>query len=130
MPHRTATPEPARSATSTARPGSAPRKGSPTPHRVAVARAAWGGGLVVASRHLALPRNVVLALGFRHLAQAAATVRRPDGVVARWGWTADAAHSVSMLGVAVVSRRWRAAALANAVVAAAWARAARTGERR
>lgn len=97
---------------------------------VAVARAVWGGGLVAASRHLPVPRKAALALGIRHLAQATATWRRPDGVVARWGWTADVAHSVSMLGLAVVSRRWRAAALANVVVAAAWARAARTGKRR
>jgi hypothetical protein len=92
---------------------------------IAAARALWGGGLVAVSRHLPVPRNVVLALGIRHLAQAAATWRRPDGVVARWGWTLDVAHSVSMLGLAAVSRRWRGAALANAVVAAAWVRAAR-----
>jgi hypothetical protein len=92
---------------------------------VAAARAAWGGGVLVASRYLPISRKVALVLGLRHLAQAAATVRRPDGIVARWGWTADVAHSVSMLGVAAVSPRWRTAALANAVVAAAWARAAR-----
>jgi hypothetical protein len=95
------------------------------PRRVAAARTAWGGGVLVSWRYLPIPRKAALLLGFRHLAQAAATARRPDGVVARWGWTADVAHSVSMLGVAVVSRRWRAAALANVVVAAAWARAAR-----
>ncbi|WP_410596999.1 hypothetical protein [Amycolatopsis sp. lyj-23] len=98
--------------------------------RVATARALWGGGIVAASRVLPVPRKVALALGVRHLAQATAVLRRPDGVVARWGWTIDVAHSASMLGLAAVSRRWRAAALANAVVAAAWARAARTGERR
>ncbi|WP_410573775.1 hypothetical protein [Amycolatopsis sp. cmx-4-61] len=99
--------------------------------RVATARALWGGGIVAASRALPpVPRKVALALGVRHLAQAAAVLRRPDGVVARRGWAVDVAHSVSMLGLAAVSRRWRAAALANAVVAAAWARAARTGERR
>ena len=92
---------------------------------VAAARAVWGGGLVAASRHLLVSRKVVLALGIRHLAQAAATWRRPDGVVARWGWTLDLAHSVSMLGLAAVSRRWRGAALANVIVAAAWARASR-----
>ena len=97
---------------------------------IAAARVVWGGGLVLASRFLPIPRKVVLALGFRHLAQGAAVLRRPDGVVARHGWTIDVAHSVSMLGLTVVSRRWRAAALANAVTAAAWARAARIGERR
>ncbi|MEU4247953.1 hypothetical protein AB0F15_11120 [Amycolatopsis sp. NPDC026612] len=98
--------------------------------RVAAARIVWGGGVLAASRYLPVPRKVVLALGFRHLAQGAAVLRRPDGVVARHGWTIDVAHSVSMLGLAAVSRRWRAAALANAVTAAVWARAARIGERR
>ncbi|MEV4058377.1 hypothetical protein AB0J55_44830 [Amycolatopsis sp. NPDC049688] len=92
---------------------------------VATARAAWGGGVLVVSRYLPVPRKMALALGFRHLAQAAAVLRRPEGVVARWGWTIDVTHSVSMLVLAAVSRRWRAAALANAVVAAGWARAAR-----
>lgn len=99
--------------------------GRPMTRGVAVARTVWGGGLLVASRYLPVPRNVVLALGFRHLVQGAVAMRRPDGIVARWGWTADAAHSVSMFGLAAVSRRWRVAALANAVVAAGWARAAK-----
>ncbi|WP_143168681.1 hypothetical protein [Amycolatopsis australiensis] len=72
-----------------------------------------------------MPRKVVLLLAGRHLLQAAAALRWPAGLVARWGWSADAAHSASMLALAAVSRRWRAAALANAAVAAAWARAAR-----
>lgn len=97
---------------------------------VATARAVWGGGIMAASRSLPVPRKVALALGFRHLAQATAVLRRPDGLTARWGWTIDVAHGVSMLGLAVVSRRWRAAALASAAGAVGWARAARTGERR
>ena len=97
---------------------------------VAAARAVWGGGIVVTSRSLPVPRSVALALGVRHLAQAAAVLRRPEGLTARWGWTIDVAHGVSMLGLAAVSRRWRAAALASALGAAMWARAARTGERR
>jgi len=102
---------------------------------VEVARAVWGGGVLAASGHLPVPRKVALLLGFRHVVQAAAALRRPDGLVARWGWTADVAHSASVLGLAAVSRRWRTAALANAVVAAGWARAARprtgsTGERK
>ncbi|MFJ7219059.1 hypothetical protein [Amycolatopsis sp. NPDC098790] len=99
---------------------------------IAAARMVWGSGVLIASRYLPVPRKLAVALAARHLAQGAATLRRPDGVVARWGWTADAAHSASMLGLAAVSPRWRAAALANAVVAAVWARAARihTGERR
>jgi hypothetical protein len=93
--------------------------------RVALVRAGWGAGVLVASRYLPVPRKVALVLAARHLGQAAAALRRPDGVVARWGWTADVAHSLSMLGLAAASRRWRTAALANAVAAAAWARAAR-----
>ncbi|MDS0138735.1 MULTISPECIES: hypothetical protein [unclassified Amycolatopsis] len=95
--------------------------------RVAVARAVWGGGLVVLSRSLPVPRKVALALGIRHLAQAAAVLRRPGGLVARRGWAVDVAHGVSMLGLAVVAPRWRAAALASAAGAAVWAR---TGKRR
>ncbi|MCR6490566.1 hypothetical protein M8542_47970 [Amycolatopsis sp. OK19-0408] len=96
----------------------------------AAARAVWGGGVLIVASRLPVPRKVALALGLRHLAQAAVTLRRPDGVVARWGWTADVAHSLSMLGLAAVSRRWRAAALANAAVAAAWACVARTTRER
>ncbi|WP_439381012.1 hypothetical protein [Amycolatopsis lexingtonensis] len=92
----------------------------------AAARIAWGLGVLAASRRLPVPREVAVLLAARHLAQALATLRRPTGFVARWGWTADVAHSVSMLGLAAVSPRWRTAALVNAVVAAAWARAAKT----
>ncbi|WP_329048925.1 hypothetical protein OG738_40155 [Amycolatopsis sp. NBC_01488] len=100
--------------------------------RIARARLVWAGGVLLGSRVLPVPRKVALVLAARHLVQGAAALRRPDGVVARWGWTADVAHSLSMVGLAALSRRWRAAALANAVVAAGWARAARirTGERR
>ncbi|MBE1495622.1 hypothetical protein H4696_002722 [Amycolatopsis lexingtonensis] len=91
----------------------------------AAARIAWGLGILAASRRLPVPREVAVALAMRHLAQAVATLRRPNGFVAHWGWTADVAHGVSMLGLAAVSPRWRAAALVNAVVAAAWARAAK-----
>ncbi|WP_146060419.1 hypothetical protein [Amycolatopsis sp. CA-128772] len=96
--------------------------------RVAAARAVWGAGVLVVARFLPIPRKVALALGLRHLTQAAAVLRRPEGVVARWGWTVDATHSATMLALAAVSRRWRVAALVNAVVAAGWARAARPRE--
>jgi hypothetical protein len=45
--------------------------------------------------------------------------------VARWAWTADAAHSVSMLALAGLAPRWRRLALASAAGAATWACAAR-----
>jgi hypothetical protein len=97
--------------------------------QVAAARAVWGGVLLAASRSVFRERRelaaVGTALGARHLAQAAVTLRSPHGFVARWAWTADAAHSVSMLGLAGRSPRWRRLALTSAAGAATWAYAAR-----
>ncbi|MEV4145838.1 hypothetical protein AB0J40_19350 [Amycolatopsis sp. NPDC049691] len=101
-----------------------------TAKRVARARLLWAGGVLFAARYLPIPRKIAVVLAARHLVQAAAALRRPAGLVARFGWSADAAHSASMLVWAAVSRRWRAAALTNAAVAAAWARAARPKHRR
>jgi len=62
-------------------------------------------------------RRTVRVLGGRQLVQAAAELfggpvaRTPAAVV-------DASHAVSCLGVAAVDRRWRRAALTDAVVAA------------
>jgi hypothetical protein len=97
--------------------------------QVAAARAVWGGVLLAASRSVFRERRelapVTSALGARHLAQAAVTLRSPHGFVARWAWTADAAHSVSMLALAGLAPRWRRLALASAAGAATWAYAAR-----
>jgi hypothetical protein len=97
--------------------------------QVAAARAVWGGMLLAASRSVLRERRelaaVGTALGARHLAQAAVTLRSPHGFVARWAWTADAAHSVSMLALAGLAPRWRRLALTSAAGAATWAYAAR-----
>jgi hypothetical protein len=97
--------------------------------QVAAARAVWGGVLLAASRSVFRERRelatVTSALGARHLAQAAVTLRSAHGFVARWAWTADAAHSVSMLALAGLAPRWRRLALASAAGAATWACAAR-----
>lgn len=93
--------------------------------QIATARAAWGFTLLFAAHVVDGDRRgaatVVAVLGARHLAQSAITLRRPSGVLAWWAWTADVAHGVSMLGLAALSRRWRAAALADAAIAASWA---------
>lgn len=72
-------------------------------------------------------RKVVRVLGARQLAQAALTGRTPTPAVLWLGAEADAAHVATMVGVAVYSRRYRRAALGDAVVsgtlaaAGAWA---------
>ena len=62
-------------------------------------------------------RKVVRVLGARHVAQAVLTGRAPTRAVLWLGAEVDAAHAASMLGVAVCSRRYRRAALGDAVVA-------------
>ncbi|MFI5614111.1 hypothetical protein [Amycolatopsis sp. NPDC051903] len=95
---------------------------------VAVARTGWGAVVLAVSR-VAEPRAVAAVLrvlAVRHFVQAAVTLGWPDSVVARWAWLADGTHSVSMACLAATSKQWRRAAVVNAVVAAAWASAART----
>lgn len=94
--------------------------------RLAVARAVWSGALLTASRTV-LPqhRTVLTVLAARHLTQAVLTFRRPEGFAARWAWTADVAHGVSMLGLARLSPAWRPFALSSAASAAVWAYSAR-----
>ncbi len=41
---------------------------------------AWAGGVLIASRYVPVPRKAAVVLAVRHLAQGAATLRRPDGV--------------------------------------------------
>lgn len=66
-------------------------------------------------------RRVVRVLGVRQLAQAWLTGRKPTPLVLRLGVEVDLAHAVSMIGLAVVSRRYRPRALGDAAVAAALA---------
>jgi len=63
-------------------------------------------------------RIVVRTLGIRQLAQAVVTVAAPDTVVLSLGVGVDAAHAATMLALALFSRRWRRAALVDAVIAA------------
>jgi hypothetical protein len=97
--------------------------------QIAAARAVWGDVLLAASRSVFREQReraaVGTALGARHLAQAAVTLRSPHSFVARWAWTVDAAHGVSMLALAGRSPRWRRFALTSAAGAATWAYAAR-----
>jgi hypothetical protein len=81
----------------------------------------------LASRHLVSrpfgrgPRVAVRALGVRQLAQALVTVGAPNTAVLSLGVGADAAHGASMLTLALFSRRWRRAALVEALIATAFA---------
>ena len=68
-------------------------------------------------------RRVVRVLGVRQVAQAALTGRAPTRAVLWLGAEVDAAHAVSMVGLAICSRRYRRAALGDATVAGALAAA-------
>ncbi len=57
-------------------------------------------------------------LGARHLAQALVTSGRPPPAVLVLGAEADAAHAASMVVLGLLSRRWRRAALTDALIAA------------
>ncbi|MEV6898726.1 hypothetical protein [Amycolatopsis sp. NPDC051372] len=98
---------------------------------VAVARAGWGTALLAVARVVEEDQAaaVLAALGVRHVVQAAVTLRWPHSAATRRAWLVDCAHSLSMLGLAGVSRRWRGPAAAGAVTAAAWAAASRTASK-
>lgn len=73
---------------------------------------------------------VARILGARHLAQALATSGRPTGAVLALGAEVDAAHAASMLALGLISRRWRRAALRDALLAASLAAAGVAAARR
>ena len=73
-----------------------------------------------ASQHSAANR-IVMILGTRHLIQAVITLARPSAAVITLGTGADAAHAASMALVGLLSRRWRGAAFADALIAASLA---------
>jgi hypothetical protein len=62
-------------------------------------------------------RATARILGARHLVQALATSGRPPAAVLALGAEADAAHAASMAVLGLLSRRWRRAALADALIA-------------
>lgn len=64
-------------------------------------------------------RGTARILGGRHLAQALTTSGQPDRAVLALGAEADAAHAASMAVLAIMSRRWRRAALTDAFIATA-----------
>ena len=63
-------------------------------------------------------RTAARLLGARHLAQALATSGQPPPAVLLLGAEADTAHAVSMAVLGLLSRRWRRAALTDALIAA------------
>jgi len=68
-------------------------------------------------------RTVAAVLGARHLAQALITVGRPGRAALALGAEVDAVHSASMIALGLLSGRWRAAALADALLAGSLAAA-------
>lgn len=68
-------------------------------------------------------RLIARILGARHLAQACLSGPAPTAAVLALGVEVDALHTASMIGVAVLSRQWRPAALINAAAATGFATA-------
>ncbi|WP_295126683.1 hypothetical protein [uncultured Leifsonia sp.] len=62
-------------------------------------------------------RTVIRVLGARHVAQSVLTMAKPH-TMHRLGGAVDLIHAGSMVGLAILDRRRRRAALVNAVVAA------------
>ncbi|MEP7022504.1 MAG: hypothetical protein ABJB47_01565 [Actinomycetota bacterium] len=62
-------------------------------------------------------RGTARILGARHLTQALTTSGQPDRAVLTLGAEADATHAASMAALAIMSRRWRRAALTDALIA-------------
>ena len=77
---------------------------------------------LVASRPLERdPRRIIRLLGVRQLSQALVTDDRPSAAVLFFGAEIDVAHAASMVTLALCSRRWRRAALVDAVIASLFA---------
>jgi len=77
---------------------------------------------LVASRPLGRgPRRIIRLLGARQLSQALVTGSRPSVAALLLGAEVDVAHAASMVILALCSRRWRRAALVDAVIASLFA---------
>ena len=77
---------------------------------------------LVASRPLQRgPRRIIRLLGIRQLSQALVTGDRPSVAVLFLGAEIDVAHAASMVALALCSRRWRRAALVDALIASLFA---------
>jgi hypothetical protein len=66
-------------------------------------------------------RGVIRVLGIRQVGQALVTGTQPSAAVLLLGAEVDAAHAASMIALALRSRRWRRAALADAMIASLFA---------
>ena len=98
---------------------------------IAAARAAYGAALLWSPGPLTRtaagrapgpgPRTTARVLGMRHLLQAAITGGDPSLRGLGLGAAVDAAHAASMAGLAVADRRWRRAALIDALAATTFA---------
>jgi hypothetical protein len=66
-------------------------------------------------------RRVIRVLGIRQVGQALVTRTQPSAAVLLLGAEVDAAHAASMVALALSSRRWRRAALAEAMIASLFA---------
>jgi hypothetical protein len=105
------------------------------------ARVVWGGALLIAPQALLRAGagagagrdssraaiTVARVLGARHLLQAAVTTAAPTPRVVAFGTVVDSLHAVQQLTLAVVSPRWRAAALVDTAIAVALAAAPVSG---
>ena len=78
-------------------------------------------------------RGVIRVLGIRQVGQALVTGTQPSAAVLLLGAEVDAAHAASMVALALCSRRWRRAAVVDAMIASLFAlagvAAARSGGR-
>jgi hypothetical protein len=97
---------------------------------VLLARAAWGVALATApDRVLGLTQpdrpdtpvanRLLRVLGVRHLLQAGVEALAPAPAVHYLGAAADGLHALSGIGLAVLDRRWRRAALIDSAIASA-----------
>lgn len=100
-------------------------------NRLEIVRSGYGLCQLIAPRLLAggvlgvsmTPRMVVVirVLGARHLVQGLITLRTESGRLRHVGGCVDVLHALSMIGAGVASSTHRRAALADAVVAGAFA---------
>jgi hypothetical protein len=98
---------------------------------VPLVRAAWGlflvtqpstGVRVVVGRPATgTVRQVARVLGIRQMLQAAVTGVHDDRTMRRIGASADALHALSMVALAVASRRWRRTGVVETAIAALFA---------
>jgi hypothetical protein len=90
-----------------------------------MARALWGGALLLAPRRVLRPgeprssveEGATRILGARQLAEVAILARRGRSAPPRWTIAVDVVHAASMLALAACSRRYRRDALISLTAA-------------